>query len=60
MFKMKYIQTEHIDRYKTRLIIKNFDQMQDIDYKKIFSSTLRLEFLRMLFAFTANFEYEIK
>ena len=28
--------------------------------KKNFSSTLRLEFLRMLLAFTANFEYEIE
>ena len=60
MFKMKYTQTEHIDRYKTRLIIKNFNQMQSIDYEKFFSSTLRLEFLRMLLAFTANFEYKIK
>ena len=57
---MKYIQTGHIDRYKTRLIVRDFNQMQNIDYENFFSSTLRLESLRMLLAFTANFEYEIK
>ena len=60
MFKMKYTQTGHIDRYKAQLIVKSFSQMQGIDYEKFFSSTLRLEFLRMLLAFTANFEYKIK
>ena len=57
---MKYIFTEKIDRYKTRLIIKNFNQMQNIDYDEIFSSTLRLKSLRMLFVFATHFDYEIK
>ena len=57
---MKYIFTKKIDRYKTRLIVRNFNQMQNIDYDKIFSSTLRLKSLRMLLAFATHFDYEIK
>ena len=57
---MKYIFTKKIDRYKTRLVVENFSQMQNIDYDEIFSSTLRLNSLRMLLAFAAHFDYEIK
>ena len=34
--------------------------MQNIDFEKTFSSTLRLESLRMLFVFAAHFDYEIE
>ena len=57
---MKYIFTKKIDRYKTRLVIRNFNQMQNIDYDEIFSSTLRLKSLRMLLVFATHFDYEIK
>ena len=57
---MKYIFTEKIDRYKTRLVVRNFNQMQDIDYDEIFSLTLRLESLRILLVFATHFDYEIK
>ena len=57
---MKYVFTEKMDRYKTRLIVRNFNQMQNIDYDKIFSSTLRLKSLRMLFVFATHFDYEIE
>ena len=60
IFKMKYIFTKKIDRYKTRLIVRNFNQMQNIDYNEIFLSTLRLKSLQMLLAFAAHFDYEIK
>ena len=60
VFKMKYTQIGHIDRYKTRLIVKGFTQVQGVDFEKIFSSTLRLESFRMLLAFSAHFDYEIE
>ena len=60
IFKIKYIFTKNIDRYKTRLIVRNFNQIQNIDYDEIFSSTLRLKLLRMLFVFATHFDYEIK
>ena len=60
IFKMKYIFTEKIDRYKTRLVIRNFSQMQNINYDEIFSSTLRLKSLRMLLVFATHFDYKIK
>ena len=34
--------------------------MQNIDYDEFFSLTLHLKSLRMLFAFAAHFDYEIK
>ena len=60
VFKIKYISTDHIDRYKTQLIIKNFNQMQSINFEKTFSSILKLESFRMLLAFSAHFDYEMK
>ena len=60
MFKVKYTQTGHIDRYKARLVAKGFSQVQGIDFEETFSPTLRLESLRMLLAFSAHFGYEIE
>ena len=60
IFKVKYIFTKKIDRYKARLVVRSFNQMQNIDYDEIFSSTLRLKLLQMLLAFAAHFDYEIK
>ena len=60
IFKIKYIFTNKIDRYKTRLVIRDFSQMQNIDFETIFSPTLRLELFRMLLVFAAYFDYKIK
>lgn len=60
VFKVKYTQTGHIDRYKTRLVARGFSQVQGIDFEETFSPTLRLESLRMLLALTAHFGYEVE
>ena len=60
VFKVKYTQTGHIDRYKARLVARGFSQVHGIDFEETFSPTLRLESLRMLLAFSAHFGYEIE
>ena len=60
IFKVKYTSTGHIDRYKARLVVRGFSQMQNIDFEKTFSSILKLESFRMLLAFSAHFDYEVK
>ena len=60
VFKVKYTQIDHINRYKTRLIIRKFSQVQGIDFEKIFSPTLKFELFQMLLVFFAHFKYEIK
>ena len=60
VFKVKYTQTGHVDRYKARLVARGFSQVQGVDYEETFSPTLRMESLRMLLALAAHFRYEIE
>ena len=50
MFIVKYAANEAVNRYKAKLIAKKFTQIYEIDYEKIFASTLRTDSLRILFA----------
>ncbi len=60
VFNIKYTLFGLIDRYKARLVARDFTQVYGIDYKETFSSTLRLESLRMLIAFSAYFGFEVE
>ena len=41
-------------------MIKDFSQLQNIDFEKKISSTLRLESIQMLLVFAAHFDYKIE
>ena len=50
VFKVKYNSDGSIKRYKARLIIQEFYQVYEIDYKETFAPTIRYKSLRIFLA----------
>lgn len=48
VFTGKYNSNESIERYKTRLVAKDFTQTYDIDYSEIFAPATKLNTIRIL------------
>jgi hypothetical protein len=47
------------DRYKTRLVIRNFEQRYEIHYTKIYALIVNLKTIRILLALIAYFDLEL-
>lgn len=45
-------------RFKARLVIRGFNQIEHIDHEEIFAPVIRLESLRILLAIIAIFDLE--
>ena len=50
VFTLKYRPDESVDRYKARLVAKDFTQTYGIDYFEMFSSVTRMNSIRILFS----------
>lgn len=48
-----------IQRYKVRLVVKDYKQIQGIDYNEVFCPVVRFNTLRCLFTLAAKHDYDI-
>ena len=55
VFLMKYKTDDHSERFKVRLVVRNFTQQFDVDYENIFISVIWFDSLRILLTLTARF-----
>ena len=60
MFKIKLNKNSSINKRKARFVAKEFQQKYDIDFLKIYSTTVKLMIYKMLFAFIAHNNCELK
>ncbi|POM69721.1 LOW QUALITY PROTEIN: putative transposable element [Phytophthora palmivora] len=60
VFVRKRDETGSIVCFKTRLVMKGFQQKYGIDYTEIFSPVVRMEVLRLLLTLAAIIDYEIE
>ena len=49
-----------VETYKARLVVKDYNQCEGIDYQEIFLSIAMLKSIRTLFVIAAYYDYEIQ
>jgi len=59
VYTLKYYPDSSVDRYKARLITKEYTQTYSVDYFETFSPVARLNFIQILFSFAANMEWPL-
>ncbi|GKC25934.1 ribonuclease H-like domain-containing protein [Tanacetum coccineum] len=54
IFKIKYKASGDIDRYKARLVVKGFNQKEDIDFDETFSHVIKISTIRCVIALSVT------
>ena len=56
MFKTKHEAKGQVERYKSRLVAKDYNQQECIDFKETFSPVFTKDSLRIIMAIVAHFD----
>ena len=59
MFKTKHNGKGHVERYKTRLVSKGYNQRESVDFKETFSPMSTKDSLRIIMAIVAHFDIKL-
>ena len=57
VYKLK-IENNSQQRYKAKLVVKDFSYKKNIDFEEIFSPVVKISFIRVVLGLTANLNFE--
>ena len=60
VFTKKYDRNNNLEKYKARLVVKGYNQIEGVDYELTFSPTLPVESLRLTIALASLFNWDIQ
>nr|GFC02535.1 putative reverse transcriptase, RNA-dependent DNA polymerase, Gag-polypeptide of LTR copia-type [Tanacetum cinerariifolium] len=59
VFKIKYKSDGEVDRFKARLVAKEFGQKEGLDYEETFSSVVKMGTVRCILSLAVHYEWDI-
>ncbi|KAL9261585.1 Retrovirus-related Pol polyprotein from transposon TNT 1-94-like protein [Drosera capensis] len=60
IYRVKYESDSTAPRYKTRLVVKGFNQRKGVDFNEIFSPVMRMSSIRTVFSLAATLDLEVE
>ena len=60
VFRIKLNANGSIERYKARLVAKDFHQQQGVDYKETFSPIIKPTTVRLILGLTVTFQWPLR
>ena len=60
VFKKKLNATGNVEKYKARLVVKGYSQVEGIDFGEIFSTVAKLTSIRVILYLTTTFDLEVE
>ena len=60
VFKLKQEGNNAKPRYKTRLVVKSFNQKKGVDFEEIFSPVVKMSLIRVVLRISASLDLEIE
>jgi len=60
VFKKKMEATGEVEKYKARLVVKGYSQVEGVEFGEIFSSIAKLYSIRVLMSLAASFNLEVE
>ena len=54
VYKMKLDKNGNVDKYKARLVVKEYTQQHGVDYTEVFASVARMDTVRLIIALAAQ------
>jgi len=60
VFKLKWKVDGNTERYKVRLVVKGYSQVEGLDFHEVFSPVVKLVSIRTVLALTALLNFELE
>ncbi len=60
IYRIKYTDTDEVDKFKTKLVARGFLQKKGVDYKQTFTPVAKMTSMRVLLAIVAYKGFEVE
>lgn len=59
VFKLKFLPNDTVERYKVRLVAKDFNQTNGLDYQETFSHVIKITTIRVLLSIYSSLNWHV-
>lgn len=59
VFKLKFLPNDTVERYKVRLVAKDFNQTNELDYQETFRHVIKITTIRVLLSIASSLNWHV-